>query len=84
MKKPETGRSSWICGARSINRRQGDIQDLTNRGKKKGDRVWQQASIAAKGVGEVTLRCIILDGEQVVTLKEVYYIFGVAVNLFLV
>jgi hypothetical protein len=39
-------------------------------------------SLAAEGVGEVELRCVTPDGEQVVTLKEVYYIPGVAVNLF--
>jgi hypothetical protein len=39
-------------------------------------------SLAAEGVGEVELRCVTPDGEQVVTLKEVYYISGVTVNLF--
>jgi hypothetical protein len=39
-------------------------------------------SLAAEGVGEVKLRCVTPDGEQVGTLKEVYYIPGVAVNLF--
>jgi hypothetical protein len=39
-------------------------------------------SLATEGVGEVELRCVTPDGEQVVTLKEVYYIPGVAVNLF--
>jgi hypothetical protein len=36
---------------------------------------------AAEGVGEVELWCVTPDGEQVVTLKKVYYIPGVAVNL---
>jgi hypothetical protein len=39
-------------------------------------------SLAAEGVGEVELRCVTPDGEQVVTLKEVYYIPEIAVNLF--
>jgi hypothetical protein len=33
-------------------------------------------------VGEVELRCVTPDGEQLVTLKEVFYIPGVAANLF--
>jgi hypothetical protein len=33
-------------------------------------------------VGEFELRCVTQRGEQVVTLKEVYYILGGAVNLF--
>jgi hypothetical protein len=39
-------------------------------------------SLAAEGVGEVELRCVTLDGKQLVTLKEVYYVLGVAANLF--
>jgi hypothetical protein len=33
-------------------------------------------------VGEVELRCVTLDGKQLVTLKEVYYVLEVAANLF--
>ena len=39
-------------------------------------------SLAAEGVGEVELSCVTPDGEQLVTLKEVYYVPGVAANLF--
>jgi hypothetical protein len=41
-----------------------------------------QQFLAAEGVGEVELQCVTPDEEQVVTLKEVFYIPGVAVNLF--
>jgi hypothetical protein len=39
-------------------------------------------SLAAEGVREVELRCVTPDGEQLVTLKEVYYVLGVVANLF--
>jgi hypothetical protein len=37
-------------------------------------------SLAVEGVGKVELRCVTPDSEQVVTLKEMYYIPGVAVD----
>jgi hypothetical protein len=51
-------------------------------GSRKAIEFGNQQSLAAEGVGEVELRCVTPDGVQVVTLKEVYYIPGVAVNLF--
>jgi hypothetical protein len=73
-----TGRGYWIWGAHSIP------------GTKRSLRPWKpweverRSTSAAEGLGEVELRCVTPDGEQVVTLKEVYYIPGVAVHLFLV
>jgi hypothetical protein len=41
-------------------------------GSRKEIEFGNQQSLAAEGVGEVELRCVMPDGEQVVTLKEMY------------
>jgi hypothetical protein len=43
-------------------------------GKGKEIEFGNKQSLAAEGVGEVELRCVTPDGEQLVTLKEVYYV----------
>jgi hypothetical protein len=60
----------------------GKFKTLKAVGSRKKIEFGNKQSLAAKDVREVELRCVTPDGKQVVTLKEVYYIRGVAVNLF--
>jgi hypothetical protein len=59
----------------------GKFNTLDAVGSRKVMKFGNKQSLAAEGVGEVELRCVTPDGEQVVTLKKVYYIPGVAVSL---
>jgi hypothetical protein len=65
-----------------LTRDKGKFKTLEAVGSRKEIEFGNTQSLAAEGVGEVELRCVTPDGEQVVTLKEVYYISGVAMNIF--
>jgi hypothetical protein len=82
----ETRDGAWIldlgCTQLHLTGDKGMFKTLEAVGSGKKIEFGNQQSLAAEGVGEVELRCVTPDGEQV--LKEVYYIPGAAVNLFLV
>jgi hypothetical protein len=83
----ETWDGAWILElgcTQHLTGNKGMFKTLEAVGSRKEIEFGNQQSLAAEGGGEVELRCVTPDGEHVVTLKEVYYIPGVAVNLFLV
>jgi hypothetical protein len=51
-------------------------------GRSKEIEFGNKQSLAAESVEKVELRCVTPDGEQLVTLKDVYYVSGVAADLF--
>jgi hypothetical protein len=78
----ETRDGAWILDSGCTQHLTGDkgmFKTLEAVGSRKEIEFGNQQSL---GVGEVELRCVTPDGKQVVTLKEVYYIPGVPVNLF--
>jgi hypothetical protein len=81
----ETRDRAWILDSgctQHLTRNKRMFKTLEAVGSRKEIEFGNQQSLAVEGVGEVELRCVRADGEQVVTLKEVYYIPGVAENLF--
>jgi hypothetical protein len=79
----EIGARAWILDlGQHLTGDKGKFKILEAAGSRKEIEFGNKQTLAAEGVGEVELRCVTPDGEQVVTLKKVYYILGVVVNLF--
>jgi hypothetical protein len=81
----EIGDGAWIFNSgftQHLTGEKGKFKTLKAVRSRKEIEFGNKQSLAAEGVGEVELPCVTPDGEQVVTLKEVYYFQVVAVNLF--